>query len=121
APASLTKITIDFDQAMDVATFYYPVPQGVSNFPLLTADPYWTNGNKTFNLPCTLNPGLDYQIPINTINQIFRSAQAWLFSRESSRFERAYLIRVVRLGRPCMASKLLGQAASLRVEGLARQ
>ncbi|MEI7633450.1 MAG: Ig-like domain-containing protein [bacterium] len=73
--ATLTLIKINFDQAMDVASFYWPIPKDNPSFPYVTGDPYWTSGNKTVNLPVKLVPNCLYRIPLNDINQlIFRSA-----------------------------------------------
>jgi hypothetical protein len=71
----LRRIEIEFDQPMDVATFYWPVPP-TTDFPFLTANPFWNNNNRTFILPVTLNAYVIYRIPINVNSQIvFRSAQ----------------------------------------------
>lgn len=73
-PWTTTKIEITFNEPMDVATFYWPLPRS-ADFPLVTRDPYWTNGNRTVVLPVKLNPTRVYRIPINTSSQIFRSAK----------------------------------------------
>lgn len=71
---SIHKITITFDQPMDVATFYWPIPQA-SDFPAVTADPFWINGNKTVVLPIALSRNATYHIPLNVGSTItFRSA-----------------------------------------------
>ena len=71
-PWTTKKIEITFNEPMDVATFYWPLPNA-PDFPLVSGDPYWTNGNRTVVLPVRLNPTRVYRIPINTSGQVFRS------------------------------------------------
>jgi hypothetical protein len=73
ANAGNQNITITFDQAMNVTTFYYNYTS-YPNFPTVTQAPYWTNGNRTFVIPVTLNKGVTYQIPLNVYDQAFKSA-----------------------------------------------
>lgn len=74
--SSLTTIQITFNQPMDVATFFWPIPTDVPDFPTVTGDPFWTNGNRTVVLPVALNDSTIYRIPINVNDQlIFRSVQ----------------------------------------------
>jgi hypothetical protein len=75
ANAFQTVITIDWDQPMDVATFFWPIPNS-PDFPYVTGNPTWSNGNRRVSLPVKLVPNTTYRIPINTNNQlVFRSAQ----------------------------------------------
>jgi hypothetical protein len=75
AASSLKRITITFDQPMDTGAFFWPLPRNQQDFPQVTADPFWTNGNRTVNLPVNLAPNVTYRIPLNVGNQAFRSAQ----------------------------------------------
>jgi len=74
ASSSLQVITITFDQPMNVTTFYWPTPP-IQDFPTLTNQPYWTNGNKTINIPVSLGLNVTYRIPLNVYDQAFKSAQ----------------------------------------------
>ena len=80
ASPTLPTVSITFDQAMDVATFYWPIDTSDQYFPYTVDNPYWTNGNKTVNLPVKLVPNHQYRIQLNVGNQwIFRSAKGvWL-------------------------------------------
>jgi len=72
--AALTSIQITFDQPMDVALFYWPLPTNDALFPFVTNNPYWINGNKTVVLPVKLSAGRIYSIPINSPNLVFRGS-----------------------------------------------
>jgi hypothetical protein len=75
ADPTLRRITINFDQPMDVATFFWPLPQNQPDFPRVTAEPFWTNGNRTLVLPVVLAPNTLYRVPLNVGSQtVFRSA-----------------------------------------------
>lgn len=69
------KVTITFDQVMDTATFYWPIPTNDSSFPKVTAEPFWTDGNRTVVLPVSLQSNRTYRVTLNVGNQAFRSAQ----------------------------------------------
>jgi hypothetical protein len=73
ANAGNQQIIINFDQAMNVTTFYWQYPT-TSDFPQITQQPYWTNGNKTFVIPATLQRNTTYRIPLNVYDQAFKSA-----------------------------------------------
>jgi len=70
---TLRQITINFDQPMDVATWYWNFPN-VATFPVVTSTPYWTNGNQTLIIPVRLAANRQYVIPLNVDQQNFRSA-----------------------------------------------
>ncbi len=70
---NIQEIRINFNQPMDVATFYWPIQTTDPNLPLLLRDPYWTNGNRTLVLPVKLTPVMRYSIPLNVTNVTFRN------------------------------------------------
>jgi hypothetical protein len=73
---TIRAVRFTFSEPMDVATFYWPLPVGQTDFPRLTGDPYWENNNQTVVLPVSLNINSTYRIPLNQGNQIiFRSAK----------------------------------------------
>jgi hypothetical protein len=72
--ASLRKITITFNQAMNAGSFYWQVPKMDRSFPQMQGDPYWTNGNRTLVMQVILYPGTQYRIPINISGPVFVSA-----------------------------------------------
>lgn len=71
--AGARDITINFDQPMDVAAFFWNIPQ-TATFPRLRNRPYWTNGNRTLVMPVQLAPSSYYEIPLNVDQQNFRAA-----------------------------------------------
>lgn len=72
-PSNLEAVFITFSEPMDTASFYYPIPNA-ADFPMVTAEPFWTTDNLTFVIPCNVYPITTYHIPINIGNQIlFRS------------------------------------------------
>lgn len=86
---NLRQIRITFDQPMDTALFFWPLPTNDPFFPTVTANPFWTNGNRTVVLPVVLAPSRSYAIPINTPTLVFRGATGLYANPGLFRFETA--------------------------------
>lgn len=84
---NLTQIRITFDQPMDTALFYWPLPSNDPLFPLVTNNPFWTNNDRTIVLPVRLSPSRAYAIPINTPALVFRGATGLYVNPGLFRFE----------------------------------
>ncbi len=84
---NITQIRITFDQPMDTALFFWPIPTNDANWPVVTATPFWENGNRTVVLPVKLAAGRIYAIPINSPNLVFRGATGLYVNPGLYRFE----------------------------------
>lgn len=83
---NLREIRITFDQPMDTALFFWPIPTNDPNWPVVTATPFFTN-DRTVVLPVVLAAGRIYAIPINTPNLVFRGATGLYANPGLFRFE----------------------------------
>jgi len=86
---NLRQIRITFDQPMDTALFFWPLPTNDPFFPTVTANPFWTNGNRTIVIPVVLAAGRTYAIPINTPTLVFRGSTGLYANPGLFRFETA--------------------------------